>query len=157
MTAITHFSYNYNYTTWHTTLTSTQAPHIITNIRHFSYIIADITHFPQITAHITHFSHIIADLIHFSYTADITKFSYITSDITSDQISPTSLRYITAKVFSKQTKKKFRFEPKQTETRSVSVVFRLCFGFFGETRNLKFWFVSVFRTYIRTTETNRTV
>jgi hypothetical protein len=36
--------------------------------------------------------------------------------------------------------KKFRFEPKQTET-----------------KNKKFLFVSVFRTYIETSETNRTI
>ncbi len=36
-------------------------------------------------------------------------------------------------------------------------LFRLCFGLFRETKNKQFWFVSVFRTYIETTETNRTV
>ncbi len=46
-------------------------------------------------------------------------------------------------------KKKFRFEPKQD-------LFRSCFGLFRETKK-KFRFVSVFRTYIETTETNRTV
>ncbi len=47
-------------------------------------------------------------------------------------------------------KNKFRFEPKQTETRSVSRLFR-------ETKKKKILFVSVFRTYIETTETNRSV
>jgi hypothetical protein len=43
--------------------------------------------------------------------------------------------------FSKQTTtKKFLFEPKQTETRSVSVVF----GLFCETKSKKIQFVSVF-------------
>jgi hypothetical protein len=46
--------------------------------------------------------------------------------------------------------KKFRSEPKQD-------LFWLCFGLFRETNNKKFRFVSVFRTYIETTETNRTV
>jgi len=52
-------------------------------------------------------------------------------------------------VSSKQTKK-FRFEPKQD-------LFRFCFSLFRETKNKKFRFVSVFRTYIETTETHRTV
>jgi hypothetical protein len=45
----------------------------------------------------------------------------------------------------------FRFEPKQTETQSVSIVFQFV------SRNQKFFFrfVSVFRTGIETTETNR--
>ncbi len=45
----------------------------------------------------------------------------------------------------------FRFEPKQTEAQSISVVFQFV------SRNPKtfFWFVSVFRTIIETTETNR--
>ncbi len=36
-------------------------------------------------------------------------------------------------------------------------LFRVCFGLFRETKNKKFRFVSVFRTYIETTETNRSV
>jgi hypothetical protein len=47
----------------------------------------------------------------------------------------------------------FRFEPKQTETQSVSVVFRFVSG----NQKTFFWFVSVFRTSIETTETNRTL
>ncbi len=48
------------------------------------------------------------------------------------------------------------FEPKQTETQSVSVIFRFAFSgnnkfFFG-----LFRFVLMFRTSIKTTETNRT-
>jgi hypothetical protein len=49
---------------------------------------------------------------------------------------------------NKQTK--FWFEPKKTETRSVLVCF-------VKSKAKKFQFVSVFRTYIQTTETNRTV
>ncbi len=49
--------------------------------------------------------------------------------------------------------KKFRFEPKQTETRSVSRLFR----FVSWNKQKNFQFVSVFRTYIETTETNRAV
>ncbi len=33
----------------------------------------------------------------------------------------------------------------------------MAFGLFCETKNKKIWFVSVFQTYIETTETNRTV
>jgi hypothetical protein len=44
------------------------------------------------------------------------------------------------------------FEPKQTETQSVSVVF--CF-FFAKPKKI-FLFVSVFRTGFKTTQTNRT-
>ena len=58
-----------------------------------------------------------------------------------------------ARVSSKQTKINFgsnRNKPKQD-------LFRVCFGLFRETKNKKFRFVSVFRTYIETTETNRTV
>jgi hypothetical protein len=47
----------------------------------------------------------------------------------------------------------FFFDTKQTETHSVSVVFSL----FRETKKHFFWFVSVFRTGIETTETNRTL
>ncbi len=57
------------------------------------------------------------------------------------------------RVSSKQTKINFgsnRNKPKQD-------LFRVCFGLFRETKNNKFWFVSVFRTYIETTETNRSV
>jgi hypothetical protein len=57
------------------------------------------------------------------------------------------------RVSSKQTKIIFgsnRNKPKQD-------LFRVCFGLFRETNNKKFRFVSVFRTYIETTETNRTV
>jgi uncharacterized protein (DUF1810 family) len=57
------------------------------------------------------------------------------------------------RVSSKQTKIIFglnRNKPKQD-------LFRVCFGLFRETKNKKFRFVSVFRTYIETTETNRTV
>ena len=36
-------------------------------------------------------------------------------------------------------------------------LFRVCFGLFRETQKKNFRFVSVFRTYIETTETNRTV
>ena len=57
------------------------------------------------------------------------------------------------RVSSKQTKIIFgsnRNKPKQD-------LFRVCFGLFRETKKKKFRFVSVFRTYIETTETNRTV
>ncbi len=50
---------------------------------------------------------------------------------------------------SKQTKINFgsnRNKPKQD-------LFHVCFGLFRETKNKKFNFVSVFRTYIETTET----
>jgi hypothetical protein len=55
------------------------------------------------------------------------------------------------RVSSKQTKINFgsnRNKPKQD-------LFRVCFGLFRETKNKIFWFVSVFRIYIKTTETNR--
>jgi hypothetical protein len=58
-----------------------------------------------------------------------------------------------SRVSSKQTKINFgsnRNKPKQD-------LFRVCFGLFRETQSKKFRFVSVFRTYIETTETNRTV
>ncbi len=57
------------------------------------------------------------------------------------------------RVSSKQTKIIFgsnRNKPKQD-------LFRVCFGLFRETKTKLFRFVSVFRTYIETTETNRTV
>jgi hypothetical protein len=56
-------------------------------------------------------------------------------------------------VSSKQTNINFgsnRNKPKQD-------LFRVCFGLFRETKNKKFRFVSVFRTYIETTETKRSV
>ncbi len=58
-----------------------------------------------------------------------------------------------ARVSSKQTKINFgsnRNKPKQD-------LFRVCFGLFRETKNKQYPFVSVFRTYIETTETNRIV
>ncbi len=58
-----------------------------------------------------------------------------------------------ARVSSKQTKINFgsnRNKPKQD-------LFRVCFGLFRETKNKLFLFVSVFRTCIETTETNRIV
>ncbi len=58
-----------------------------------------------------------------------------------------------SRVSSKQTKINFgsnRNKPKQD-------LFRFCFGLFRETQNKIFRFVSVFRTYIETTETNRSV
>jgi hypothetical protein len=58
-----------------------------------------------------------------------------------------------SRVSSKETKINFvsdRNKPKQD-------LFRICFGLFRETKKNKFWFVSVFRTYIETTETNRSV
>jgi hypothetical protein len=57
------------------------------------------------------------------------------------------------RVSSKQTKINFgsnRNKPKQD-------LFRVCFGLFRETKNKTFRFVSVFRTNIETTETNRSV
>jgi len=60
---------------------------------------------------------------------------------------------VLSRVSSKQTKIYFgsnRNKPKQD-------LFRVCFGLFRETKNKMFWFVSVFRTYIETTETNRSV
>ncbi len=54
---------------------------------------------------------------------------------------------------SKQTKIIFgsnQNKPKQD-------LFRVCFGLFRETKKKNFRFVSVFRTFIETTETNRTV
>ncbi len=53
-------------------------------------------------------------------------------------------------------KKYFRFEPKQTKTRSVSRLFRFVSVCFVKPKNF-FRFVSVFRTFIETTETNITV
>ncbi len=57
------------------------------------------------------------------------------------------------RVSSKQTKINFgsnRNKPKQD-------LLRVCFSMFHETIKKKFWFVSVFRTYIETTETNKFV
>ncbi len=57
------------------------------------------------------------------------------------------------RVSSKQTKINFGSnwnKPKKD-------LFRGCFGLFRETKKKKFWFVSVFRTYIETTQTNRSV
>jgi hypothetical protein len=53
----------------------------------------------------------------------------------------------------KTNKKKFLIEPKQTKTRSVLLVFR----FVSQKNFSLFRFVSMFRTYIETTKTNRTV
>jgi hypothetical protein len=56
-------------------------------------------------------------------------------------------------VSSKWKKNNFgsnRNKPKQD-------LFRVCFGLFRETKKTNFRFVSLFRTYIETTETNRTV
>ncbi len=50
-----------------------------------------------------------------------------------------------------------RVSSKQTETRSVSVVFRFVSWKPKTKKFFLFPFVSVFRTYIETTETNRTV
>jgi hypothetical protein len=62
------------------------------------------------------------------------------------------------RVSSKQSNFFFRFKPKQTETQSVLVDYSVCFvkpkNFFSVCFSL-FWFVSVFRTVIKTTETNR--
>ncbi len=58
-----------------------------------------------------------------------------------------------SRVSSKWKKNNFgsnRNKPKQD-------LFRVCFGSFRETKNIFFRFVSVFRTYIETTETKRTV
>ena len=66
-------------------------------------------------------------------------------------IFPVVLYY--TRVSSKQTKINFgsnRNKPKQD-------LFRVCFGLFRETKKKNFSVVSVFRTYIETTETNRTV
>ncbi len=60
---------------------------------------------------------------------------------------------VPTRVSSKWKKKCFgsnRNKPKQD-------LFRVCFGLFRETKICFFRFVSVFRTYIETTETNRTV
>jgi hypothetical protein len=65
----------------------------------------------------------------------------------------TVLFILEVRVSSKQTKINFgsnRNKPKQD-------LFRVCFGLFRETKNKTFRFVSVFRTYIETTETNRSV
>jgi hypothetical protein len=64
-----------------------------------------------------------------------------------------SNKCISIRVSSKQTKINFgsnRNKPKQD-------LFRVCFGLFRETKNKTFRYVSVFRTYIETTETNRSV
>jgi hypothetical protein len=63
------------------------------------------------------------------------------------------VEYVWGRVSSKQTKINFgsnRNKPKQD-------LFRVCFGLFRETKNKKIRFVSVFRTYTETTETNRSV
>ncbi len=61
------------------------------------------------------------------------------------------LCYPRGKAYTKRLSEKKKFFP--TETRSVSVVFR----FVSWNQNKNFWFVSLFRTYIQRTETNRTV
>jgi hypothetical protein len=69
----------------------------------------------------------------------------------NSRVHPLSL-YV-RRVSSKQTKINFgsnRNKPKQD-------LFRVCFGLFRETKNKLFRFVSMFRTNIETTETNRTV
>ncbi len=61
--------------------------------------------------------------------------------------------YRVGRVSLKHTKINFgsnRNKPKQD-------LFRICFGLFRETKKKKFRFVSMFRTYIKTTETNRSV
>ncbi len=63
------------------------------------------------------------------------------------------LRSPEIRVSSKQTKINFgsnQNKPKQD-------LFRVCFGLFRKTKNKLFLFVSVFQTYIETTETNRIV
>ncbi len=70
--------------------------------------------------------------------------------------SPPSIHCGLCRVSSKETKKNFVSnwnKPKQD-------LFRLCFSLFHETKNKNFClfrFVSVFQTYIETTETNRIV
>jgi hypothetical protein len=64
-----------------------------------------------------------------------------------------AVRKVPGRVSSKWKKKNFgsnRNKPKQD-------LFRVCFGLFRETKKKIFRFVSVFRTFIETTETNRTV
>jgi hypothetical protein len=61
--------------------------------------------------------------------------------------------WLRCRVSSKQTNKKFRFEPKQTETQSVSVDF----WFVSRNQKFIFRFASVFRIRFKTTETNRSV
>ncbi len=53
----------------------------------------------------------------------------------------------------KQTKNNFG----SNQNKPKRDLFRLCFGLFHETKNKRFWFVLVFRTYIETTEANRNV
>ncbi len=57
------------------------------------------------------------------------------------------------RVSSKQTKINFG----SNQNKLKQDLFCVCFGLFRETKNKIFWFVSVFRTYIETTETNRSV
>ncbi len=57
------------------------------------------------------------------------------------------------RVSSKQTKTNFG----SNRNKLKQDLFLVCFGLFCETKNKKFWFVSVFQTYIETTETNKTV
>jgi hypothetical protein len=64
-----------------------------------------------------------------------------------------AVQYVEIRVSSKWKKKFFgsnRNKPKQD-------LFRVCFGLFRETKKQIFRFVSVFRSCIETTETNRTV
>jgi hypothetical protein len=83
--------------------------------------------------------------------------------LSHDILHPTVIRFrlfegvpferLTVRVSSKQTKIIFgsnRNKPKQD-------LFRVCFGLFREPKKKKIRFVSVFRTYIETTETNRSV
>ncbi len=58
-----------------------------------------------------------------------------------------------SRVSSKQTKTNFG----SNRNKLKQDLFRVCFGLFRETKNKVFRFVSVFRTYIETTATNRTV
>jgi hypothetical protein len=61
--------------------------------------------------------------------------------------------WVQDRVSSKQTEKNFG----SNRNKPIQDLFRLCLGLFHETKNKRFRFVSVFRTYIKTTETNRTV
>ncbi len=73
--------------------------------------------------------------------------------LSRDHLSRETVRPM-SRVSSKQSNFFFRFEPKQTETQSVSVVFRVCFA---KPKNIffsLFWFVSVFWTGIESTKTN---
>ncbi len=83
---------------------------------------------------------------------DLTMYNDLTMTLPKQPYHESSHDFTLTRVSSKQTKIDFgsnRSKPKQD-------LFPVCFNVFRENNNKKFRFVLVFRTYIETTETNRT-